>query len=56
MATSEKIAALIFVVSVAGVYILEMLSVSISIWSKLKGMKSRNILGRKCTLVIHLLE
>lgn len=55
MATSEKIAALIFVASVIGVYLLEMLSVSIFTFNKLKGKKSRRILGSKCALLVHLL-
>lgn len=57
MATSEKMAALIFVACVVGVCLLEMLSVSVSIFTfnKLKGKKSRRILGSKCALLVHLL-
>jgi hypothetical protein len=55
MPTSEKIAAVIFVGGVASIYLLEILSISLSVLARIHRTTRKSILWRKCTLPVHLL-
>ncbi|MHC4475071.1 MAG: metallophosphoesterase [Planctomycetota bacterium] len=55
MATSELIAALLFVAVIFAVYCFELVLVAVFAYNKLKGRKTSNILRRKYALFVHAL-